>query len=249
MKDYPFFLSISSRGNPMKGRDNVEIKLRPHSTAPGAGVTGKKHLQHRANPKIPAGISIVRQKNQLILSRRWLCLRMWIYVFGGVLFVILGLMLFITRRHCPQVSGLDISQLLLLCAIGVFYYVTAILLNKTRITVNRSTICIKHYPFPWLGNKQIEVHLLTQLYVKTTVVRRSRGHGIPIGGTSYQYDTNWFELRALDNLMGDIRVLEKLPSKEQALFIEREIENFLGIQNKSVHGEVDPAAKPQFTFS
>jgi len=176
-------------------------------------------------------------------------LRMWIHVLGGTFFIAGTVVVFAVRNQQPQAQATGISYLFLIAAMGVFYYVMAILLNKTRITVDRSTIRIKHYPLFWPGNHQMDVRLITQFYVKQTLVRRGRGHSILLCGEGYQYETSWFELRAREKVRGDVKILDKLPSRKQALLIEHEIENFLGIQNQPVYGEVDPDAKTKFTSS
>ena len=93
--------------------------------------------------------------------------------------------------------------------------------NKTRITVDRNQLLIKHTPIEFL----LPLVMYSSSYVKQLYVRKA--------------DPN-YELYGLHALLSDGRE-EKLLwdlDKNVLLFIEQEIERVLGIDDIHVDGEV-----------
>ncbi|MEW6208245.1 MAG: hypothetical protein AB1631_07750 [Acidobacteriota bacterium] len=103
--------------------------------------------------------------------------------------------------------------------IGLTYYVVAGWLNRTHILVSRGKIAVRHAPLPWVGNTELEVSNLKQLYAKE---KRSRSDN----GTSTTY-----EVHAIAHNGRTIKLVRGLETREQALYIEQEIEKYLGIED------------------
>jgi hypothetical protein len=106
------------------------------------------------------------------------------------------------------------------------WWCLAVLLNKTTIRAQRGLIEIRSGPIPCGGNKTFPTAGLEQLYAQEKV-----SHGK--NGTSYSY-----ELQAL--LSGNRRekLLAGLTDAEQALYIEQQLERYLGIEDRPVPGEL-----------
>lgn len=110
--------------------------------------------------------------------------------------------------------------------IGLTYYVVAGWLNRTHIFVSHGKIAVRHRPIPWLGNKELEASNLKQLYVKEKISQSRHG-------TSVTY-----QIHALTHNSRNIQLVSGLGISEQALYIEQEIEKYLGIEDIPVKGEV-----------
>lgn len=107
------------------------------------------------------------------------------------------------------------------------YYLLASYKNKTTISLTNKTLSIKHGPIPWIGNRDISVSTLVQLYV-----RQGKRVGT-IFNPRYLYD-----LRAKLKNGRDINLVGNLASKEVGHFLEQQVESYLGIVDKPIQGEV-----------
>lgn len=171
---------------------------------------------------LPKGISIVSSAGELVISRRWyrhkyIPIAFFGLIWGGVL-----------------TAGLfdDLSSWIFLIgphgwvAVGFIYYALAGLLNTTLIRVNPSQLKISHGPVPSLGNRRLDPKFIDQLYVKRHTHRHKNS-------TSYT-----FQVHVKTNDGRSNKLLENLETPEQALFVEQEIERFLGIRDEPVPEEV-----------
>jgi hypothetical protein len=110
--------------------------------------------------------------------------------------------------------------------IGLTYYVIAGWLNRTHIIISHNKIAVYHRPIPWLGNKELDASNLKQLYTKRKISQSGNG-------TSVTY-----EVHAIMRNDRNIKLVRGLESSEQALYIEQEIEKYLGIEDLPVKGEL-----------
>jgi len=111
--------------------------------------------------------------------------------------------------------------------LGFLYYALATWINKTHIYVSKNAIEIKHKPLPWFGNKRIVTKNIKQLYSKKQIS----------SSTSSSRSTISYHLRVVSIGEDDMRLL-KVENAEQALFLEQEIEKYLGIKDLRVRGEI-----------
>ena len=114
-----------------------------------------------------------------------------------------------------------------LVIIGLTYYALAGWFNRTHIFVSHDRILVRHRPLPFLGNKTLSASDIKQLYAKKKISRRLEGD------TSVTY-----EVHAITHGGRNVKLVRGLDSSEQALFIEQEIEKYLGIQDAPVKGEL-----------
>ena len=106
--------------------------------------------------------------------------------------------------------------------IGLMYYIVAGWFNRTHIFVTRGRVVVRHGPIPWLGNKELKVSNLKQLYAKEKIRE---------GSVTY-------EVYYITHSGRNIKLFSGLKTKEQALHIEQEIEKYLGIEDIAVKGEI-----------
>jgi hypothetical protein len=111
--------------------------------------------------------------------------------------------------------------------LALIYYALAGYINKTTVTVKNGRLTIRHTPLPWWGNKEIETATIMQLYTKENNSRNRRG--VVAWGT--------YELHAVLKKGMHLKLLSGLDSSEHALFVEWEIEEYLGIEDVPVRGE------------
>lgn len=110
--------------------------------------------------------------------------------------------------------------------VAVTYTTLATLINTTRVLVDRGQVEVSHGPIPWLGNVTMQAAKLDQLFCKEKITRGKNG-------PHYSYEV-W---TALQDGSAKKLVAAGL-DKEQAIFIEQEIEHALGIKDRAVAGEM-----------
>lgn len=109
----------------------------------------------------------------------------------------------------------------------VFYTLAAYWLNKTDIFVSHDLMEVKIGPVPWRGNLRRETTSIRQFYIRKIVIKNKNG-------TSITYDVRFKDIDDSDHLL-----LRRLETYEGALFMERQIEKYLGINNIEVDGEAN----------
>jgi hypothetical protein len=110
--------------------------------------------------------------------------------------------------------------------IGLVYYILAGILNRTTIWVEAGTIHIRNHPIPWPGNKYLDAIDIAQLYCREKIHRGRRG-------TNYSY-----EMHAVMHDGRTEKLLSRFDRPEQTLYIEQEMEKYLGIRDQPVQGEL-----------
>lgn len=107
--------------------------------------------------------------------------------------------------------------------IGLTYYVIAGFLNHTWIEAGRHWLTVRHGPIPWKGSKSLAVDEVDQLWCSFDEGKRGAG--------TY----------AVSVLMKDgrkERLVAMLKTQDEARFIERTLEDFLGLAHHPVAGEL-----------
>ncbi len=107
--------------------------------------------------------------------------------------------------------------------IGLTYATLAGLVNRTSVSVDGGRLRVRHGPIPWLGNRDIDAHSVRQLYTEehTTTGKNA--------GTRYA-------VVAIVHDGPSITLVKNLESSRQALYIEQELEQHLGIADAHVPG-------------
>lgn len=113
--------------------------------------------------------------------------------------------------------------------VGLTYYVIAGFVNRTLIRVGPGELSIRHVPLPWPGGKTVARAELEQLFCEEKVHRGKNG-------VSYTYDVS-----AVLRGASRVKLVTGLQSPEQALYIEQQVECFLGIKDRPAPGEMRPA--------
>jgi hypothetical protein len=109
--------------------------------------------------------------------------------------------------------------------LGMIYYVLTGYLNETRVTVDSERLTVRHGPLPFWGNKEVATSDIVQLY--------SKHH-------QTMWRNNWsghYQLHAVVGKNRHEKLLSGLENPDYAVFVEQEVEHFLGIEDYPVRGE------------
>ncbi len=122
------------------------------------------------------------------------------------------------------------------------YMALAGVVNKTVIRLGRR-LSIRHGPLPWPGNRTIDAARIRQLYV----VRRERYRWHRIHDHRHDLHTlrepvlvTWFALRAVLDDGTSLTLIDRIDDEEEAAWLERAIEQRLGIADQPVRSEFSP---------
>lgn len=190
-------------------------------------LTGDGGPAERQEVPMPKGVRLFRQPHGLRIVRRWfgpkfIFLIVFCALWDGFMLTWFGIA--ISQKQWTMAAFGTIHGLV---GVGLTYYLIAGLLNSTTITVLNGLLKIVHGPVRVPGNREIKADALQQLYTKQ-VVHHSK-NGVSIG----------YELRAKTADGRDEKLLGSLDKQEQSLFIEQQIEEFLGITDRPIRGEVE----------
>ena len=170
--------------------------------------------------KLPTGVSVERSDEQLTLTRRWfhpnfIWLGLFSMVWLGVIFI--G----VADNWGPGIFCIPHTWI----GLALLYYTLTKLVNATTISLTPNLLTIKHGPLPTWGNKTLDPTQIKQLFAKKEVKRRRK-------------PTITYEVRLVPNKGRNQALVSNLDTPEQALFLEEEIERYLGIRDKPVSGEL-----------
>ena len=109
--------------------------------------------------------------------------------------------------------------------LGLTYYTIAGFINTTTITVDRGSLRLRHFPLPWLYSGTIATHEIDQIFCKETVQTNK-------GTAWYRYAVSVLLKNGRER-----KLIANLDAPEVALYLEAEIEKYLGITDRAVAGE------------
>ncbi len=183
-------------------------------------------MDKRMEIGLPEKLEVYREGGKLAIKRRWFS---WITVY--ITFFALAWNGFLVFWYSEALSSSNLEMALftlmhVVIGIGTTYLALAGWFNRSMIIVGGGKVVVRTGPLPWWGNKDLQSVGLKQLYVKEKV-RRSRG-----GGNST------YDLHVITSDGRNLKLMAGFPESEQALFIEQEVERFLGISDAEVKGAV-----------
>lgn len=181
-------------------------------------------MPYVADDILPVNIDIQYHDDYIEITRRW---RSWGTTIKAVVFIGAGYLL-LNNYIIPNPDGALVKTpfflFFIVLSIGSIYAAVAGLLNTSSIVVSKDTLEIRHKPLPWPGNKKVNVEDVRQLYTKEKISRDSD-----------KTATIAYQVYIVTRNGKDIKFVSGLEKSEQATFIEREIEKYLGIKKEDVH--------------
>lgn len=228
-------LNCKKCGAPLEGRDirlDVGLARCGHCNTifslqglPGQNGAAARNVARPPVP-MPKSIEVFNTGTGLQLSYRWYSPK---YI-GMIIFT-----LFWNGFMCVW-HAISLSQGMLAMSLfgllhtaiglGVAYITLAGFLNRTTIFAELGLLTIQHHPLPWPGSKQVLTDQIDQLFCKEKVSHSKNG-------TNYSYEVY---VALSDD--AQVKLLSGLDMADQALFIEQELERYLGIKDQPVGGEL-----------
>ncbi|MEZ6057336.1 MAG: hypothetical protein R3C01_11590 [Planctomycetaceae bacterium] len=111
--------------------------------------------------------------------------------------------------------------------LGLIYFVAALFLNRTTVSVNRDNLRLTHGPLPAPGNRVVSVDEMKQMYVRHVTNHSSKG------GTTHTYPLSVL-LRSGER----IELLKQNTDVDLSRSLEQLIEKHLRIRDEPVPGEL-----------
>ena len=176
---------------------------------------------------VPKGIAVRCEGGDLLIIRRWFQPLWLLFLFSGLFFILVGILAI--PRIFPNLNMVERYGIFLpfLPAIVLFYFGFCKLINHTEIRVNSQWVTIRHVPIPFTRSKRVDTKRFNQLYcVKEDDPSLGALVTFAVGIVLKGGNRQW--------------LLSGISTKEQAMFIEQEIEKHLGIANRAVEGEIQP---------
>lgn len=179
---------------------------------------------------LPKGVEVFRDGKDLTIERSWFS---WSVV-------PLGAFALFWNGFMAVWFGISISQGLwpmalfgtLHGAVGLAmaYGVLLALFEVTSLEVSKGQLAISHAPLPYPGGQKLDVREIDQLYTKRHVTHGKNSTNVT------------FELHAVLNDRRHVKLVSGLEDSAQALYLEQELETFLGIEDRPVAGELERTA-------
>lgn len=188
--------------------------------------------RERANVAMPKSVTVEDFGGELVITHRWrnivavIFLVIFSVIWNGVTWT------FFVSMLDEDGMGFFALFLSLFVVVGLFvgYFTLAVMLNSTEIRVSSRRLTVKHGPLPVPGSVDIPSDQIDQVWVeeKISTSRGSDGHT----STSVHYPVF---ARMTD---GTKKVLIRYGhDSDLSLFLEQEIEEHLGIEDRAVRGE------------
>lgn len=179
----------------------------------------------------PKNVTVENQGGEFVILRRW---RGW----GAVIFLTIFAMIWngicwpFFVAMLMEGPWFIAAFLSIFCLVGlaVAYSTLAMLLNSTEIRVGSRDLAVKHGPVPVPGGVEVQSGDIEQLWVEQSI-----SHSRSNNGHVNTHVTYSVLLRKKDGTREVL--LKSAGSSEFALFVEQEIEEHLGIENRPVRGE------------
>ena len=216
----------------------------PHAAEPDVrsnagddhGSTDAGFDSFRANAPVPSRFRLDRRHDRLRISWRWFSLH-GLYL---LVFAIAWDSFLVFWYIQPTPLSFKLFALAHVAAgIAITYAAIANLLNRSTITLTRTSLSVRHRPILWLPAPTIRTAEIAQFCVIEQRKRFNQNENHP---------RSHFQLRAVDRDNRQ-RELLALDAADEALFLERMLEQTLGLRDRPVPGEPVPgeiALKQQF---
>lgn len=173
----------------------------------------------------PDSIQVSGQGNVLTLTRRWfnlgaIPLTIFCLFWDGFLMV-----WYTAALLSPHPNIIMLVFPVFHVAVGVFltYTCLSMYVNSTVLTMTRQDVSIKHGPLKWPGNRTIPLNDVDQFYSEE--IRGSKG-------------SRSYNLSVLLKSGAKERLLTGLSDAQSALFFEQQLEQWFGISDRPVEGEL-----------
>ncbi len=173
----------------------------------------------------PKGVNIQKEGANLLLTYRWWSGRFFLLLILAGLWNI-STIFWLTITIASGASFMAMLGIVYAFGgINLLYISIAGFLNSTYIKIDKFQLSVTHQPIPWSLNPKLRRDNISQLYC-TIHINQGKHY------TRYSFDLN-----VLLKKGGTVCILRGIEKVEQARYLERYIEHFLGIEDRYVEGE------------
>lgn len=179
---------------------------------------------NKFSPNFPEGMNLHHEGGQLHITRKWsdpYSTVLIIFIIAWDFFYIFFAGLFLKDvRKVSDLLMLLVPLLFGCVTIVLNYYIIAEQVNTTFIDIDNEILAIEDRPLPFWGSKRIPLSSIRKVYCAKFTTR---------GRVFYR-------IRVITNDGKNTKITDGIHDYEQALFIKREIRNYLGLifeSNKS----------------
>ena len=192
---------------------------------------GSPPRRQRSKVAMPKSVAVDNQGGELVIVHRWrsvvavVFLSIFALVWNGISWTFFLAML----SEAPWYVAAFLSVFLLVGAV-VGYLALAMMLNSSEIRVAARRLTVKHGPLPFPGGVDVHSDDIEQLWVEQKISHSNSSRG---SSTSVTYPVC---MRMKNGTRKHL--LRNVQDSELALFVEQEIEAFLGIEDREMPGEL-----------
>jgi hypothetical protein len=186
-------------------------------------------FKKRKKVQLPMGIELNSKDGVLTIKRKWfnrgfLVVVLLAIAWNGAI-VIWNESLNSTLGSSPIATIYPFIHLII--GLILFYYTLAGLVNTTIFTISKESILIKNRPIPWFGISTIASSKLKQLYSTKKNPYKNKN------------EKDIFHIYALLKNGKKLKIVHGLHTDNQALYIEQQIEQYLGIKDRHISNELE----------
>jgi len=187
--------------------------------------TDKQNLMKTGSLEIPKNMHLKEGENSILFEYSWFKLK---YVVSMISAPVFAFFLIKSDYIAGDFSHFTIPVIILiLISFYVMYHSLAKLVNTTQIRVSHQELKVQHGPIPFFKGLALKKENVSQLYV----TQHRIGHRYYVYSSTYQINA----ILADDEVVTLVRGLHY---PQQGRFIENKIEEFLGITDIHVEGEL-----------
>lgn len=180
----------------------------------------------------PQRFAVEEFGSELTISYRWFTPALFVMVFfclfwDGFMVMWYSIAIGMIVNGQPAAWAMAAFGLLhLAVGVGITYSTFASFVNSTQIKISGGELTIRHGPVRWGGNQTLNVDDILQIYCS------DRTH------SSRRRQWQSYQLNVLKKDGGKLVLLRNLNEPEEALFLEEQLEQKLGIAPQKVPGEL-----------
>lgn len=193
----------------------------------GSQLKSTSESYRRDDIELPKSIVLQKDGNHLKIEYRWLSSQL-IYLAPFCIGWDITPILWYRAGIIPTSNPLAVAYLVIhfVLALILTYYCLAGFINKTKLNVTSDTLRVADTPLGFFKNSTIMLSELDQLFSREKIHR----------GKKLFWSS--FEVHAILKRGKVVRLVSGLNKSEQALYIEQVVEDYLGIQDRLVDGEI-----------
>lgn len=192
---------------------------------------GSAHRRQRANIAMPRGVTVENQGGDLVIVRSWRSVFLVVFL---TVFTVIWNGITWTFFIGTLASGLwpltAFLSIFLVVGALVGYATLCVLLNSTEIRVSNRRLTVKHGPLPVPGGVDVDPSEIEQLWVEQSISHSRSDNGTSSTSVSYPL---YMRLKNGSKKA----LLRSVGDSELSIYLEQQVEEFLGIQDRAVRGE------------